>query len=37
MKINSPINKIIFRLFHKAQANYAVYKKYTENKMLQKG
>lgn len=35
MKINS--NKIIFRLFHKAQASYAEYEKYMENKMLQKG
>lgn len=34
---NSLINKIVFRLFHKAQTNYTAYKKYTENKMLQTG
>lgn len=34
---NSPIYKIVFIKFHKAQANYAVYKEYIENKLLQKG
>lgn len=33
----SLINKIVFRLSHKAQRNYAVYKKHTKNKMLQIG
>lgn len=33
---NSSINRIVFRLFHKAEANYAIDKRYIENKMLWK-